>query len=308
MALERVGPVGCVDEPDVREAIDRFLMRTDFGDALADVRVRVEIAALEAGGHQASIHIDTPEGPTDRSLDAEDCARLTDAVGLVVAVALDPLIVAAAVEPAPEPEPEPPPEPQPEPEPEPLPTEPVVEPPPPEPEKPSPRMRGFMRPAGVLEAGTLPGIGGGVSLAGGLIWDAARLELQASYLFPREHTPYPDLPGVGARLSVAGGGIRGCYVPRARTLEFPICAGFEMGAMRGEGIGLGTPRVDNRLWSAATIGSTLAWAPKPWFALLLRVDAMVTVVRPGFEVTDVGLLYRAPPAAAKVELGPEFRF
>lgn len=317
--ITRDGESGCVTEPGLRAAIDRFLMRTDFGDALEDVRVVLTVHAT-ARPPRVELQVETPEGRSARTLEESNCGRLTDAVGLVVAVALDPLIE-AAVEPAvvPEHAPEPLPLPLPPPPPKPEPVPPSVPPgetnPPPQPAPTLTRkpravrhLRAGVRAHAIAEAGTLPKVAGGIGVATGLWWTRARVEVVGSYLFPRTHTPYPQVPGVGAELSLWSGGVRGCYVPRVRRLEAPLCGGIEFGAMRGEGVGLSTARVDTRLWSAAHLGFGLAWVPRSWFAVSLRADGMVTLVRPGFEVSDLGPLFRAPSAAVRLELGPEFRF
>jgi len=298
-------PPDCADDQEVRQAVDRYLGRQEYSD-LGEVVVHGTVVTTQPSGFRLHIEVNTPVGQTARSVDSETCQALTRAAGLVIAIALDPLKVVdevervrAVAEARQLPEPEPPSEPEPSSEPEP----PL---PPPAPQKSTLRLG--LRASGGIESGALPKVGAGVALAAAMIWPRWRLELQGIYVTPREHTPYDETPGAGARLQLGAAAAAGCHVLARDRLEVPLCLGFEGGAMRADGVGLGDPKTSHRLWLAAFVAPKLAFVPHPRVALVAEVASVLTIVRPRFKIDDLGPLYSAGFVSVRALAGVEVRF
>jgi hypothetical protein len=89
-----------------------------------------------------------------------------------------------------------------------------------------------------------------------------------------------------------------------------LCAGFDAGAMRGEGLGdpLATPRTQNAIWLAVRGGPSLVWRGNDWLGLWLGADAIVPILRPRFDTQPSGReVFRANSAGLQVQMGVEFR-
>jgi hypothetical protein len=295
-------PPDCADDQEVRQAVDRYLGRQEYAD-LGEVVVHGEVVTAQPSGFRLRIEVSTPVGQTARSVESETCQALTRAAGLVIAIALDPLKVVDEVERARAvADAESPQEPALEPEP-PSEAEPTWPPPAPKRSK----LRFGLRATGGIESGALPGVGAGVALAAAMIWPRWRLELQGIYVTPREHEPYDEAPGAGARLQLGAAAAVGCHVLARGRLEVPLCVGFEGGAMRADGVGLGDPDTSHRLWLAGFTAPKVAFVPHRRVALVAEVASVLTILRPRFKVDDLGPLYSAEFASVRALAGVEIR-
>jgi hypothetical protein len=243
-----------------------------------------------------------------RELRGGSCVELRDAAAMVLAVTVDPLTSLAEPEPEPEPEPAPEPEPEPEPAPEPEPEpEPEAEPTPtPEPTRAS-ELGGLVRLGGGVVYPLLPSLGGGPSLAVGLRWRALRAELVgALWLGPAARMK--DTPEVGATIIAGWVAPRLCGVPRAGRVEFPLCAGLELGGMRGTAFGVPDASSSTLAWVAIETGGAASVGLGRALALWIGADLVVPLTRPGFSIAGLGQLHRAPPVGFAALLGLEAQF
>jgi hypothetical protein len=318
VSLTWEAPAGCADAAAVRRAMGGYLGEGPSPEAGAAVRAVARV--IRGGGrYRLVLRTETASGASTREITAEDCAVLVDATAVIVAIAVDPSTVLGRGDAAPKPEPEPEPvEPEPAPvEPEPAPVEPAPEPiasvvddaapeltPPPE-----PRVRFGVRVGGGVDLGVLPGLAGGLRLAGSAFGRAWRAELRGDFWFPRTASVQD---GIGGRVRLWSLGSRGCGVPRVErvALEFPLCAGLESGAMHGEPVGEGvaSPTPSRRFWLAADGSAGLAWAPRRFIALVIQAELVVPLVRAGFRVGDDVEVHRAGRVAGRALLGLEARF
>lgn len=135
----------------------------------------------------------------------------------------------------------------------------------------------------------------------------ARVEVRGRWAMPRRAVA-PEHPNAGVQVDLWTLGASGCYAPRWRRLEFPLCAGLELGAMRGRGFGVTQPRQARTLYAAVPIDANLVWAPIPRVGPLVGVGASPTLVRPSYDLEAAGPLFRAGPLAVRVVVGVEVRF
>ncbi|MEM9455652.1 MAG: hypothetical protein AAGF11_15830 [Myxococcota bacterium] len=313
VALVWEAPAECPGISDVRRSLASYLGEEPAEEVGAGVQAVARVTAGEEG-YRLSLRTETASGVTTRETTAEDCAVLVDATALIVAIAVDPsTVLGRSDEPAPA-------EPEPEPEPGPLPVEPEpeLESPPevfgsvePEPE-PEPgaerRVRFGLQVGGGVDGGMLPGPAGGLRLTGVLIGTRWRVELHGDYWFPR--TAITE-PGLGGRVSAGLGGVRGCGVLGIERvgLEFPLCVGLEAGLLRGDPVGdrVAAPETSRQPWVAADASAALAWVPRRFFALFVRAELVVPIVRAGFRVGD-NEVHRTGLVAGRGLAGLEARF
>jgi hypothetical protein len=135
----------------------------------------------------------------------------------------------------------------------------------------------------------------------------ARVEFRGRWAMPRRAFAR-EHPDAGVRVDLWTLGASGCYAPRWRRLEFPICAGFELGAMRGRGFGVTRPRAARTLYVAVPVDANVVWAPIPRVGVLVGAGASPAVVRPSYGLEAAGPLFRAGPVALRVVVGVEVRF
>lgn len=262
-------------------------------------------------------------GPGERKLDATACDELARASALLIAMAIDPTVVTRLPEPEPAPEPAIPEPAEPEPtEPaEPGPAEPEPEPTPPTTtrgaaSRPTPtRRRVPLHASASIGAGVglfaLPRATADLELAITLSPGPARIELGGSYWTPARR----DSPGnaaVGGEFQLGAAVVRGCWVPKWRTIELPLCAALHAGLMRGRGTGAIPESLSaSAPWVALGGGPMLLWRPRRTSGRLgvwARVEGLGTLARPVFVTTPSGLLWRAREGALLATAGVELRF
>ncbi|MCY1065567.1 hypothetical protein OV090_12375 [Nannocystis sp. RBIL2] len=123
-----------------------------------------------------------------------------------------------------------------------------------------------------------------------------------------------EQPSIGADLSLWAVGVRGCAVPRVsrpapslRNVEFPLCAGAEVGQVLGRSVGLQAPGRAALVWVAITAAPGVLWVPRPWLAVGLQVELAVPLLRHEFVIRGLPPLHRLGPVDVRGLLGVEFR-
>ena len=311
-------PASCPDEAAVVAQLEALL-----GGPLADRRgdrlTAIARVRQEPGGQwDLRLWTVSDEGTLQRSLRHDRCDMLARAGVLIAAMAIDPLAqermldgvevgaVAARAEPVVNDEP--PPEPVPVPVAE---VKPVVKPVPvivQAPPLPRARaLRGALRLSGGVAFGDLPGAGVTLRLTPALVWTRVRLELEAAY-GPVRRARFDDRPEVGADLQLAAAALRACPLFRRGKLELAVCAGLEVGAMYGRGVGFALEADGRLLWAALHLMPALFVVLHPRAALFFAVEGQVALARPRFVVEGFGPVYRALPGGVRGLLGVEVRF
>lgn len=314
-AVRWVAPVGCPSAPDLRRGIERRLGRTL---APGEANVEAQVDPQAQGGYRLVLRTSAAGVVDERVLEADDCRALADATALVVALAIDPVAVAEAMEAfAPVDEIEAPPTETPPVAPAPArrdatttelgATEPRATPGAgDEASERSLRPGGLLRVGAGVGLGALPGVTGVPSLAAGLRWRRARLELEGTYWIPRVSDPVE-----GARVAVQLGAatVRGCGQLGRDRLEAPLCGGVQLGGMRGQGRGVPDAHSAQGLWVALEASMGLSWWFRPRWALAGGFVAAVPVRQPAFELTDDPPVRLFEPSAVvgRVWLGIELR-
>jgi hypothetical protein len=158
----------------------------------------------------------------------------------------------------------------------------------------------------VADAGTLPGVGMGASLAVSLGWGALEARLLGTYLPPRDVSV--DSSGVGApgaEIELLAGSLLACAprLLRAHRLELGACAGAELGWLEGTGTGVDISRSGVTGWSAARGDAQARWTLGQGLGLDLLLSALVPLERDEFTVAGAGRVYRPGRVVGRATLG-----
>lgn len=325
-------PAACPQVDAVREWLSNYLGDAADPAGYPGVRTRGELTRAGAGW-QLRLVIERDGVAGERSVRGGDCSELARAGALALAIALEPKVGDAAEPPTATPPgplvptpPEPPPplviSPAPVEPPAPA-SPPVVASPvvvaspaaPPMPESRRPLVAHALRVSGGLEAGLLPGVGGGVTAGYALRSPWLRLELVGG-VWPARARDYADRPGVGSRATLATLGLRVCPTLRVRAahderrgaaglVELPLCAGLELGALAVRGEGFEGARALVRPWLAVEVQPAVVWRFARRVALWAGVALVVPIRRPSFRVEPLPDLWSVGVVGIRGLLGLE---
>jgi hypothetical protein len=155
---------------------------------------------------------------------------------------------------------------------------------------------------GIVDAGTLPGTGLGAALSAALGWHPVRFQLEGGLLPARSAE---TTEGRGGEFALAFGAALVCY---ERELAGPSalgCLGYELGSLSGEGFGVSEPHLGSVLWQAlrAELGVNLRLSDGFW--LPIRAGGAVPLGRREFVLDDGELVHRPSPLVMRVQAGFE---
>ncbi len=293
--LEWTAPAECPSGDEVERRLG------ELPGASASLQVWANIERREPG-FVVTLRFADAAGAGERSFSAKECGLLTDAVVLVIAVALDPVslaerIDARALEPTPEPT-----------RPEPAPVEPAT--PVAHEDEPGPTIVDSTEPStstslsfdepvdppvrtrvrvGARAFGSgaygptrtgYGGIGGAIALLG----DRWRVEATAAWSIPRVIRLDDTIGGTFDAWMI---GARACFAPTLGTVELPLCPGIEAGQVRGRGLDSLPISQRGRLpWVAPVLAQGLWWAPIEQLAIGAELALVVPLTRGSFVVED----------------------
>lgn len=308
LSLAWHAPSDCPSGPSVTRAVERLISKPPARTLEASSTVRRE-------GERWSAEIKTPRG--ERRLEGESCRAVSEAVAMVLALAIDPDASPndAAFASFDEPDEATPPKASP------LPPSPVPPSATPKPEA-APTDRTAASPArsrdgkatelgflagafGLVEAGMLPQATLGASLDLGVASERWSAEAGAMVLLPRPGSLENDSER-GGEMGYIGGYAAGCLAPlRSRRLD--LCAAFEVGRLTGTGFGITHQLTGEALWLAPEIFGAGRFPIAGSLHGEARVGAAVALNRPEFVLDDLGTVHRPALVSLRGELGFSFR-
>lgn len=317
--LQWEAPSSCPDAVEIERRAER-MAGVDEASASLRLRARVEERAeVPDTPWHLELVVATDSGERTRSLDAARCDALADVTALVLAFGLDPFGVgdepAASTGPAVAPSPAPPSSVAAVPERrvrrgEPAPDPSVVASHSRPPRSPHAGQVGVgfgLRLLAGGEIGALPGGSGGGRLAAALLTRRFRVEAHGDYWLPRP-ARLPDGGGMGVDVRLATAGVDLCVrLYAARRLEFPVCAGAELGLMRADTVGTPEPHRAYSPYVAARLAPAISWRVADWVGLWLGIEGTVALDRPSFRFGE-DEVYTPAPAGGRVLAGAEFGF
>jgi hypothetical protein len=268
-------PAECPGQSRVAEAIRAWLDQPRDGLAAQAVRVEAKVRP-SLYGWELELTLAAHGGSEHQTLVAARCETLVQVVALKVALAADATAVMRSLES--------------------VPAAGVQA------EGPKLAIRGALGAA----LGPLPDVSAFVSVGGSVELPGWRIEVGGAAWLPRSAS-YPELPSVGANFTLATGSAAGCLLPAMGAVDFPICAGAELGVMRGSGFGVTNVATSSQLWAAAVLGPAVRWALGSSVSLWVGVDVVIGIARPAFHMRNLEELYRPDPVGARTWAGFEVR-
>ncbi len=294
-------PPGCPSADEIRKRIHTLVPDPEDGEGVMQVEGTVTISptgfslelATEFGGERST-----------RRIEATLCEPLAESTALVAAIALEPTLG----EPDPPTTVPAPPSPQPRSAPVAMPEVVVARPA----IAPTARSRRRKRRGPIdlvtraavgLEFGSAPRVGGSSSLALAVVWPRLRLEVAGAYRWP-SRLDGPDDTAARYQLGVVGA--RGCGRLFAGIVEFPVCLGFDVGALRVDSRGLTPPRTVHATWLGPLGGAGMAVRRRRvgfWTMAELAATAMGSRILVGDAVA-----WRTIPVSVRLLAGLEIFF
>jgi len=179
-----------------------------------------------------------------------------------------------------------------------------------------PRLRAWsvrVGPAFTIDRGSLPGTSFAVGGALALGVDRFQAAVAASY-FSRHRMRLVPAEGASAEFGLVTAELRGCYIAlgdsmtqsRERTgRNFAIapCIALELGAQRGQGVGLTRAATQTGFWAAGMLGLSASLGPYGRVVPVGSLSFGFPMKRPRFEVEQGGLLFQARPVIMRATLG-----
>jgi hypothetical protein len=240
-------------------------------DAPVDVHATAQVRE-RAGRYQAALHVQTPQGAGERTLEHADCAILAESVALVIALCASGQLPANSA-PA---------------------------------RRAPPRLALAAHAAAV--SGTLPqlALGAGADLTVAAPW-ALRAELSAT-LFLEQEARYSATPTVGATFGLLRVAARVCRGFSVASFELGPCAGMQLQRIAADGFGGVLRDAGAALLLAPTLGLLVRLPVLRPLALRLALEVAVPLQRRRFVYTDLAELHRPDALAAQLFIAPEVLF
>ncbi len=297
-------PTGCPNGIEVIREIDELVANSAPPTVSTTIAANASIAS-DHGGFTLTLTVRDAEGFHDRRLDAPTCEELGHAAALIVALAIDPALLANHPEPRGT-------------SPNAIQTLPGAEPnpsllpnasPPPIPiaahaESPAtftapPSIAGteplFWRLglSAFASYRTLPGVNLGTAVFGAIQGRMLRLEFAVSSLTAEKGNP----PRLGATFALYRLAPRICWLVTEPTWSVGPCAGIELGRLSGHGYGVDNEKEPWGLWLASSLGALFELRLAPSSLLGIFADAEVPWLHEPFSLADQRLFQ--PEIAAR---------
>lgn len=290
-------PADCDLRADITEDLERLL-----GRPLEEVSAEFEVVITPGARGGYDLRLTRPDSASSngaaRQLHADSCAEIGNATAVTIAMAVgvDPHAEASSSSTGSS---APPPEARAA---EPGPRPPVVKP------QAAPVVRAanpfvLVGVGALADAGALPKLAPGVQLDLGIGWRSLRAFAFGAVLATQRELVND---GRGGDFQLAFGGLAGC-VERGINVILRGCAGFELGRLSGEGVGVSDPE----------LGSTLWWGPRAELLVGLPVGeglsvtaglgAVLSLGKRSFVLDRADEVHEAAALDARGRLGVEFR-
>lgn len=256
-------PAGCPTDADVIREINELVANSAKVPVNATIAANASIAS-ERDGFTLTLIVRDAEGSHQRRLEAPTCEELGHAAALIVALAINPELLAnqsipSSNSPLAAPQTQPIAGLQwPEASPRPIPFSARAESPAtlalPQTDAATQPLFWRLGLSAFVGFGTLPGVNLGTGLFGAIQTKSVRFELGASYLSAEVKS---DVPRRGATFALYRMAPRLCWLVTETTWSAGPCAGIELGRLSGSGYGVTNVYERKALWLVSTLGALL---------------------------------------------------
>jgi hypothetical protein len=157
--------------------------------------------------------------------------------------------------------------------------------------------------AGLIDSGSLPGVGPGAELEASLKYESVRL-MGAGGLFASREVRRSD--GSGGEFQLAFAALLLCAERLVRTPFVLLgCAGAEVGRLSAQGFGVSDPEQGSSAWRALRVEVGAAWLTGDSVRLFLRAGAGIPLTRAQFLIGGTERLHQPRTLASRALLGVE---
>lgn len=284
LVLEWVAPTSCPTREQMEERIARVAGVSTR--ARESMHARAILAIDGRGVTRADVELTTSEQRLSRHVEGESCAVVSDALVLIIALAIEPDVPSIAPVSA---------------------GTPTLVDAPRRPEGAPSRRSLFVSASARLDVASLPGPAFGGELAVG--WNPRHFdfELGAALLAPSRRTlAGQSTEGADIRLTDLGG--RACYELFDAPVDVGPCAGLFARWLSAHGFGSDDPHDVTAVFGVASFGGLAKLRVSPAMTLRFSADSMVPLSRPSFHIDGAGVVYQTQEVAFRSALGAELHF
>ncbi|MDB5216346.1 MAG: putative secreted protein [Myxococcaceae bacterium] len=279
--LEWVAPSGCSSRESVLDAVTRALGSSSTADVGA-IRAR---AVVESSGRGWRVQLSTANG--ERTLAADTCEQLAEAVALILALAVEPARATA---------------------------QPEERAAPPEPEKEAALPASTAAKASLLaigagqvaDFGTMPSAAAGAEIFAAIRVPPLRIEVAGALWAPQRQSVVGT--SAGGELMLISGVAHGCFLPVLDRFELGGCVGAGVDSMNANAFGPIVVSRGSGAWIVLAGEARVGLSLLPWLAIHAGFGLQVPVTRPSFVIEGVGQVHRPAPLSGRQALTLEARF
>lgn len=306
MQLEWVAPQECPDESAVTAEVKSLARER----ALAHDDLRVHARVVKVAAQKWRLELRVGEADEPRVVESDDCRKLASATALIVSLDLQALArrqdeertAASKAQ-----------------------TEPgesvVAEPPAAPPRRAAvvaerasttslPRASSASSPTSrvtfgsrvVGDVGSLPTADVGVAIAGSFVHGPWRAELSAT-VWGRSRATMEVPHAVGTTVYRRNVAVRGCWMTVEVPIELDVCAGIELGSLRGVGFGVRRPSTSTATWFAGLMGLTARYPLGPRMSLGVSAEVGAPFNTPEAVIEGIGRVYEPSALFGRLALG-----
>jgi hypothetical protein len=283
LALSWSAPTDCPGGDAIKAGVERILASSRVREPL---RARGIVSRAAAGGFHGEVEISASGQSSTRSVDGESCAAVSDAMELMLAIAINPDAL-----PSP-------------------PASPVAatrEAPPAEPARPARGTLFVLAASGLIGSGSFGAAAPGAELAAGFAWRRLVLEANGAWLAAR-HATLADKPSEGASAWTAHAGARACVFLTGRALDVAPCAGVGVEWIVAHGFGASEPADATATLVVPALGVRATLAISQAISLRAGGEAALPLDRPSFVIDNAGTVERVSAAMFRATAGAECHF
>ena len=297
--LEWTAPRECPSKAEITARVGRLIGPAHRGAAADALRARTVVSKDDRGGFHGEVSLAADPDAPARRIDGDSCEAVSEAIVLILAIAVDPDAAMAAdtsrVADAPS-----------DAFATPAPSAPAAA------DRPAASAASRARPfavtgAGIVDSGLFGVMTPGAELAVGVRAPHVSFDLAGSWLSSTRAT-LAQRPSEGTSASALQVGGRSCGAFGGGPLTAGPCLGALLSVISAHGFGAAQLADRSTALLLGLAGARASYRLAPAAALVAELDAAIAAQRPTFVIDNAGAVARVPLATARLTAGVEMRF
>jgi hypothetical protein len=165
------------------------------------------------------------------------------------------------------------------------------------------RLRPLIGTQAAMDTGALPSVSPGLGVFLGVAWRSFRGEATFTAFLPQTQD---TARGGGGDFALATGALAACLQPADAAVRPLACAGFEIGQLTGEGVGVARSRSGSATWTAAKMEAGVSARIARDLSLLARAGVARPFSRPEFVLGGQEVVFQPAAITFRAALGVEY--